>query len=75
MIHKVEMYSCNCDNCGDGWGDEIIAYANPELTREAVLDSDWHEEGNKYYCPDCYAFDDKDNLILKQIDYSQDGMS
>ena len=66
-VKEVTMYTIECDNCnsslGDrsdycAWTDEITAY--DEADRQ-----EWHFGDGKDYCPDCYTYDDDDNLIIK----------
>lgn len=68
MIVTGTFYAVKCDNCGelnenyDGysfWSDE-------SETKEMASESDWINENGKDYCPDCYEYDNEDNLILKQ---------
>lgn len=67
MIKELKMYTVVCDKCGisadDGteyscWSDESFAW-------DVASDSSWIEEQDKHYCPDCYFYDDNDNLIIK----------
>ena len=65
MLQKVEMYSIICDNCKEICGDEIVAWADKSHMETVAMESDWLKEGDKHYCPDCYSYDDDDNLVLK----------
>jgi hypothetical protein len=69
MIFPVTMYSAKCDNCGKEWIDEVncfCAFTDENSMAENVNnDDDWHNEGDKHYCKDCFTFDDEDNLIVK----------
>lgn len=69
MIRQVRVYTIVCDNCGVdinkdteyiGWdsveGAELTAEANNFLTK-----------GEKHYCPNCYTFDDDNELMLRKI--------
>ncbi|MEK9157712.1 MAG: hypothetical protein AAB638_00835 [Patescibacteria group bacterium] len=70
MIKKVEMYTVVCDNCGKDVceGEEYSAWNDSDYAREIATESGWHEtDDDKHYCPDCFTFDDNDNLILRQI--------
>lgn len=67
-IQKIEMYTCICDNCGKSadentdyscWGDTSIA-------KDVAMNADWITEGDKDYCPNCFEYDDEDNLIIKE---------
>lgn len=59
-----------CDGCGETFenGDGFVCYINdPDgglIWSDAGL-SDWIELGGKHYCPDCWKYDDDDNIITK----------
>ena len=66
MIQEVKMYTVICDNCGKDnnedtdyscWNDESIA-------EEIAMESNYLKDDDKHYCPDCYSYDDNDELIL-----------
>ena len=62
MIKSVTMYSVICDRCGKQFIDEfngVIAWLNEGTAKEQVMESEWVEIGDKYYCPDCYEFNDE----------------
>lgn len=72
-VKKVEMFTVVCDNCSKNlmkhgefscWSDELSA-------KEVVMESNWLEEKDKYYCEDCYEYDDEDNLVIKTVLYKQ----
>ncbi|MDR1884279.1 MAG: hypothetical protein LBR26_16085 [Prevotella sp.] len=65
-IEKIQVYICRCDNCGEEYdnGDYVPMAADETGIRGLVGDSDWVEEGGKYYCPQCYSIDDNDKLII-----------
>jgi hypothetical protein len=76
MKQEVEMFTIKCDNCGtlfeDGyngyscWGDVNDAWEN-------ASESDWIEaDFDVHYCPNCYSYDDNDNLIIKSIPPSEE---
>jgi hypothetical protein len=70
MIYEVKMHGAQCDNCGEAWENSntgCMAYHDPETIREQIMNDDWLSEGGKDYCPDCYSYDDEDNLILKPM--------
>lgn len=68
MIQKVEMYTVSCDHCQLDIGmDSEYSCWNDELSaEEQAMESEWHKEGSKHYCPDCYGWDDEDNFFLNQ---------
>ena len=69
MIQEVKMYTVVCDNCGEDigassdyscWNDEVYAWENAD-------ESDWIKLNEKHYCPNCWAYDDNDNIIIKKF--------
>lgn len=75
MIIPIEMFGCQCDNCGKQWFDDnngFVAFTDKNSMANNISDDDtWfvdsdHQE-DKHYCPDCFSIDDKDNLVIKQI--------
>lgn len=68
-IERIDAYICTCDNCGETYenGDYIPAMAFPneidDITRN---DGEWIKEGDSYYCPECYKYDEDDKLILSE---------
>lgn len=74
MIHTETFYVCHCDNCGEHYGnDEYTVLVMPDesaMKAELGDTGDWHtvtEKGqlDKHYCPNCFEFDDNDQLIIK----------
>lgn len=67
MIKEVTMYTVVCDNCGKdaNEGSEFSCWNDKEWAQEEAMECDWIKEGDKHYCPDCYEYDDNDNLIIK----------
>lgn len=66
MIQEVKMFTVVCDNCGEDIGatSEYSCWNDEFYAEEKAMDSDWHREGDKHYCPDCFSHDDDDNLII-----------
>ena len=66
MIIEKTFYAIQCDNC------KVIAEAEDDITfwsdqtssHDNAEESDWYIDGEKHYCPDCYSFDDDDNLVV-----------
>lgn len=70
MIHEVTMYSISCDNCNKDYYNDHHGWSamNDQIgIQELVDEDDWHTEGEKHYCPDCFIIDDEDNLIIKKL--------
>jgi hypothetical protein len=70
MILRMDYYTVKCDNCGKLYADEYSGYSawNDENgAMEYASEADWIKEDDKHYCPDCYEYDDDDNLIIKPV--------
>lgn len=61
-IEKVEMFTVSCDNCGE---DFKAVYGDENITQETALESDWIKNRDNHFCPECWSYDDQDNLIIK----------
>lgn len=73
MIYPVTMYAAKCDNCGEEVRlmGEYAALAEKDCVRDELMESGYHEDGDKHYCPDCWSYDDEDNIVLKPITKQQ----
>lgn len=70
MIYPVTMYAGKCDNCGKEMklgGGEYSAYGDPESVEFEMEESAYHIDSDKHYCPDCWSYDDEDNIVLKTL--------
>lgn len=72
MIIEKKMYGCKCDNCGEEWADDWngwIAFTDQSSMDQNVRDDDlWHTtKDGKHYCPNCFCFDDDDNLVISNV--------
>jgi hypothetical protein len=67
MIVKEYFYAVKCSNCGDmSELDDATFWSDESSAVEIAEDSDWCvTDDGKHYCPDCYSFDDEDNLVIK----------
>jgi len=66
MVKETLYYTVICDCCkkDSNDGSEYSAWGDIYQAKDVAMESDWiHEEG-KDYCPDCYEYDDNDNLII-----------
>jgi hypothetical protein len=66
MIKEITMYSILCNKCGkdvceedeySGWNDQ--GYVN-----DIAMENGWHIDEDAHYCPDCYEYDEEDNIRL-----------
>lgn len=68
MITDKKIFAVKCDNCGKICGAE--SDYDWWLTKEDAIKSMegtyWRAEGDKHYCPECWDYDDEDNLIIRK---------
>lgn len=65
MIVTEKYYNIRCDCCGEILDDSEY-YSTKEELDEVMFGLDWIEHKGKHYCPNCYSYDDKDNLIINE---------
>lgn len=68
MKKKVETIIIVCDNCGEHFvnGDGFTCYTDDpdggNMLSEATS-SGWLDIDGRQYCPDCWHYDDDDNIV------------
>jgi hypothetical protein len=68
MKKKVETIIIVCDSCGEHFvnGDGFTCYTDDpdggNMMSEATS-SGWLDIGGRQYCPDCWHYDDDDNIV------------
>lgn len=74
MFKESTNYTILCDSCSIDLfaNEEHSGYNDREFVLEIAQGLNWLEYENddgdfKHYCPDCYLYDDNDNLIIKEI--------
>lgn len=71
MIQK-KFCNIECDLCHtmldeENWYDE-------EVLTTILSDNNWIQAGGKHYCPDCWEYDDEDNIVTKDgRKFTEDG--
>lgn len=67
MIKEFKCYTLLCDNCGADVNEdtEFSGYEDIEHSRDIASENDWIEHEGKWYCYDCYAYDNNDELMIK----------
>ena len=67
MIKEVKMYTVICDNCGIdvNESEEISCWGDEGYAEDCAMEADWIQEDGNHYCPDCFEYDDEDNLVIK----------
>lgn len=68
MVKQVTMFTIICDNCGRdvNEGQEYSCWNDKGYAEDIAMEADWIKEDDKHFCPDCYTYDDDDNLIIKE---------
>jgi len=67
MIYEVKMFAGNCDNCKV----EIMAESEysclgeESAVKDDMMDAGWIEHEGKHYCPDCFEYDNNDEITIK----------
>ena len=64
MIVKEFFYNVECDCC-KRLANEELWRVDEEGAKEDAQENDFLVLGGKCYCPDCYQYDDDDNIITK----------
>lgn len=66
---KVEMFTVVCDICKKSAdeGTDYSCWNDENAAKEAAMNAEYLNEGDEHYCPNCYEYDDEDNLVLKSV--------
>lgn len=73
MIRKQEFFNIECDSCGSMLDDENW-WDDKETTESLLHECGWKKLGDRHYCPDCWAYDDDDNIVTKDgRKFTEDG--
>lgn len=66
LVEKI-MFTCICDNCKKNLLEGAdYSCVQKEWIEDEILNSDWHIEGDKHFCNDCFNYDDNDELIINK---------
>lgn len=70
MKQETKGIKIICDGCGETFetGEGFVCYAddpNGELIWSEADTANWKELGGKHFCPDCWKWDDDDNIVTK----------
>ena len=67
MIKDKTVYTYICDKCGKDICDETDYIGWNDLGVYDIYDEGWVEVGDKHYCPDCYDYNEEDELIIIEL--------
>ena len=65
---KQEMYGIICNSCEEGfydWGGQSMFRTKEQVEQSAIAHKWLQDEGESWRCPNCFSFDEKGNLIIK----------
>lgn len=69
MIKELTTYTIICDGCGKDLNaeSEFSGWNDKDYVIECSQEDNWFsEDGVKFYCPDCYDFDDDGEPEVKE---------
>lgn len=64
MVIKEYFYNAECDCCGNLANEELWR-TDEGGAKEDAQEADFLVLGDKFYCPECYHYDDDDNIVTK----------
>ncbi len=74
MIYEEIMYGIRCDRCREIYenGNDYTVSSDKEEMVQDAIDDDWHTEGKRHYCPNCYTRhpqedSDDDKIVVKPL--------
>lgn len=65
MIIKEYFYNIQCDCCKALGNDELWLVDPEEAKASALDDGGFMRLDGKDYCPECWTYDDDDNIVTK----------
>lgn len=67
MIKEAKIYTVICDNCKKDLfeGSEYAGYTSEKYTLDVAKEAGWIEHNENNYCPDCYDWDDFDDIFIR----------
>ena len=69
MITKEIFYGVKCNRCKEDFLDynDHSFWIDENSAVEQAIESEWIEENNKHYCPNCYDYnEEEDKNIIKE---------
>ena len=66
MIVERKMYTVLCDSCNKDANEnsEISAWNDKDYAVDVTLDQEWKIIGKKHYCPNCWTYDENDEIVM-----------
>ena len=68
MVNEIIYYTVICDNCDadSKEGCEYSAWNDKGYAISVAEEAGFIEHEGNHYCPNCYEYDDNDELVIKQ---------
>ena len=63
-IIREHFFNMRCDCCGEILNDEYWT-SDEDGVKFNAENSDWTERGGKWYCPNCWHYNEDDNIETK----------
>lgn len=63
-IIREYFFNMRCDCCGEILNDEYWT-SDEDSVKFNAENSDWTERGGKWYCPNCWHYNEDDNIETK----------
>jgi hypothetical protein len=69
MLKEVKMFTIVCDNCDKdvNYESEYSGWSEESYVEEIRQEAGWVKYDDEHYCPDCFEYDDEDELVIKNL--------
>lgn len=66
MLQELKMFTIVCDGCGKdvNEGTGYSGWNCDNYIEEIRQEAGWEKVDDKHYCPDCFEYDDNDELQI-----------
>lgn len=66
-VVEVKMFTVICDNCKKSAdeGTDYSCWSDENYAKETADEAGYVKSDDLHYCPNCFEYDDDDNLIIK----------
>ena len=66
MFKSFECWTLICDKCGKdvNAGTDYSGFDDKGYVMDCARDDNWIVKDDKHYCPDCYYYNDDDELTI-----------
>lgn len=69
MLKEVKMFTIVCDNCGTDSAEnaDYSCWNDSDGANQAAEDAGFIKHDGKDICPDCFDYDEEENIIIKKF--------